>query len=193
MKSFKQYISEQHYSRDLIVVDIQPGYERSIHFPIKSFTKFLNNNTFSSIFYLYNGPDLRLESWSDISLWLYEYGLKEKVLDTIIPFEKGYAFFRSFMDLGMDEDDLIRLLRYMYENDITDSRDIEENDWNNLNLDWDNDQHGDCVYIPDVLFKLDRYNNPLICGGGRDECLREIELCFHVLNKPYQLLNQFVY
>jgi hypothetical protein len=193
IKTFKQFITEEYSNRDLIVVDIQPSYKNTIHFPIHEFASFLNENEFKSIFYLFNGPDLGMEEWYEISEWLLDNGLEEEKLDEIQSFEKGYAFFRNFMDLGMDEDDLIRLLKYMYQHNINDSREIDEEDWNELKLEWDYDPDGECVFIPDVLFKLQRYNNPLICGGGRDECLREIELCMHVLDKPYELLNKFVF
>jgi hypothetical protein len=179
--------------RDLVVVDIQPEYENAISFPISQFTNYLNRTPFNKIFYTFNGPDLGFKNWSEVSYWLIENGLDESKLDEIEPFDKGYAFFRSFMDLGMDEANLLRLLKYMHDNKIYDSRDVDEEIWASLNLDWDWDPNGDAVFIPDVLFKLDRYKNPLICGGGRDECLREVELCFRILNKPYQLLTEFIY
>ena len=101
-----------------------------------------------------------------------ENGLDESKLNEIEPpSTRVDAFFRSFMDLGMDEGSLLRLLKYMHENKIWDSRNVDEEVWASLDLDWDWDPEGDCVNIPDVLFKLDRYNNPLICGGGRDGAL----------------------
>lgn len=189
-----QQLCEELSGRDLIVVDIQPTYEKYIHaFDMDDFTEYLNETEFNSIFYLYNGPDMGFEDWDDIGNWLVDNGLEEDKVHEMKSFEKGYAFFRSFMDLGMDEDDLIKLLQYMYSEKIYDSRDISEEDWDALNINWEYNPDGDMVNIPDVLFELERYHNPIICGGGRDECLAEVVLCMKVLEKPYELLERFVY
>lgn len=189
-----QQLCEQLSGRDLIVVDIQPTYGPYIKtFDLEDFTEYLNDTEFKSILYLYNGPDMGFEDWNEIGYWLMESGLEEEKFDEMTSFEKGYAFFRSFMDLGMEERDLIKLLRYMFDSKIYDSRDISEEDWDALDINWDYDPDGDMVNIPDVLFQLRQYNNPIVCGGGRDECLAEIELCFKVLDKPYELLERFVY
>ena len=96
-----------------MIVDIQPSYESYIPF-LDEFVNFLNKNTFNSITYLYNGPELGMETETDMIEWLYENGLKKSKFDQITFQDKGYAFFRSFMDLGMDKTDLINLIRYMY-------------------------------------------------------------------------------
>lgn len=191
--NYKQ-LCEQLAGRDLIVVDIQPTYENYIHtFDMHEFTEYLNDNDHNSILYLYNGPDMGFESWNDITYWLMDRGLEEEKVEEMRSFEKGYAFFRSFMDLGMDEDDLVTLIRYMMDNRIYDSRDISEEDWETLGIDWEYDPDGDMINIPDVMNELKRYHNPILCGGGRDECLKEIEICFRALDKPYELLERFVY
>lgn len=167
MKSLKTFLSETNTNRDLIVVDIQPIYSRGFtqHF-LKTFADYINDGEFNSIFYLYNGPDLGGEEWWQLADWLMDHGVEEEKIESMESYDKGYAFFRSYMDMGMDENDLIAMIKYMFENKIYDSRDLPDEVWEDLGLDRD-DWEPDMINIPDVFFKLQHYNNPLLCGGEK--------------------------
>jgi len=49
------------------------------------------------------------------------------------------------------------------------------------------------MYIPDVSDRLLGIPHPLLVGGGRDECLREVQLLLEILDIPYTTFSPFVY
>lgn len=190
--------------KELIVVDIQPEYEKSFRFKPYQFTEFLNQHAteFSSITLLYNGPDLGMVSESEYAMWLVENGLEEDVLSSIKFFEKGYAFFRNVMDAGVDHDEIVHVIAFMAKNDINDSRDLSEELWNEFSASFPNDSdiieylkdNEDAIFIPELINELDNSTQtPLVMGGGKDECLAEVLIVLKYLGRNYSLINQFVY
>lgn len=194
MKSFKQFITENS-GEDLIIVDIQKAYAKNINFDIFAFSEYITSQPFRKKLYLYNGPELGFENYNiEVIDWLADHiDYDEDIIDSIskIKFvDKGYGFFRNLMDAGLDLDEIIKLIRYMYDNNITDSRDIEEETYERLGID---DPGEDGIWIPEIMYNLEDYNNIILCGGGETECLLEVELCLKALNKPYKKLKQFIY
>jgi hypothetical protein len=194
--------------KTLISVDIQPAYENAFGFRIEEYTDFLNVNydSLSQLVFLYNGPDLGFPDESEYKYWLLENGLNEEIVDQSKFFDKGYAFFRLCIDNGLDEDIISSFVRFMYMNDINDSRDMSRDMWakylkenRNVNrsevmelykLIKDND---DMVNIPDLMEYIKRFNNIVLTGGGINECLKEVEIALKALNKPYSVYNEFIY
>ena len=206
MIKLKKLITENLSGKTLISIDIQPEYSKSFGFKPHQFTSWINEiyNDVNRIVFLYNGVDtLGMISEQDYKFWLMENELSEEVIDGSIFYDKGYAFFRYCMDSGLNEDITINFVRFMYENNINDSRDFTREMWAKyLKLHRRTDrkeayellkQSGDCVHIPDLMNVLKRYNNIVICGGGINECLKEVEIALGALNKPYQTFNKFTY
>lgn len=204
MNGIIRKLLETYSGNVLVCVDIQPSYEDFLTFDTYKFGQFLNESNFNQIIYLFNGPDLGMEDSDEIASWLFdECGVEEDVLDNIMFFEKGYAFFRYLMDEGVDEDSIVSIIRYMYSNGFNDSRDLSEEDWDeyvnqNQNVNSEEvreylENAGDCVIIPELLDFMSNYNNISICGGGKDECLREVEIALDVLGKNYKEINEFIY
>jgi len=210
MKSFKKYIQEKNLgfkvlsesgSRNLIVIDVQPEYERVLPFKISNFTEWLNNFG-GKITFLYNGHDtLGMVIESDLQSWYLENGLDEGVIEDSNWYDKGYAFFRYCMDIGVDEDDIVALVKYMKDNNINDSRDIDSEIWDDLI-----EQYGiedvrellehadDMINIPDVMEYLLRLgNNFVVVGGGANECLKEIEIALKANGQTFDRISEWVY
>lgn len=191
MKTFKELLLERR-GINLVVVDIQPTYEKSVLHFLDDFIQFLNENDFAKVLYLFNGPELGFEDERELSFWLMENGLDEEKIEEFEFFDKGYAFFRGWMDTGVDEDDIIEVGRYMYKNDIRDSRDVAEEVYEKMGLEELIDKD-DSIYIPDVIDELKKLSRPLLCGGGKYECIREVELLMKIIKKPYKLHKKFIY
>lgn len=51
----------------------------------------------------------------------------------------------------------------------------------------------DMINIPDLMDYIKYFNNVILLGGGITECLKEVELAFMALNKPYNILKEFTY
>jgi len=190
--------------KTIINVDIQPEYKNYISFNLYKWIQFLNQNANNNrIIFLYNGEDtLGMISENDYKYFLLELGLDEDVLDNAIFYDKGYAFFRYCIDNSIDEDNIVDLVKFMIENNINDSRDIDEDMWNDYMQETNHSQEdvrellenaGDMINIPDLMDFLKNYSNIVLLGGGINECLKEVEIALLSLNKNYNTLKQFTY
>jgi len=191
---------------NFISVDIQPEYENYITFNLDSFIMFLNKNidVMNSLTFLYNGKDtLGMVSEPAYRDWLFENGLQEEVLDSAKFYDKGYAFFRYCMDEGIEEEETVNLVKYMIQNNINDSRDINEEMWNGFMQQYGYDSStvrdllesaADMINIPDLMDYLQRFGGKLvICGGGINECFKEVEIALTALGKNYNVLTEYTY
>lgn len=207
MRSLKNIMSEQSFSgKTFISVDIQPEYESSFGFKAYHFTSFLSEVyvDVNRIVFLYNGADtLGMISESDYKMWLMENELSEEIVESSVFYDKGYAYFRYCMDSGIDEDSVANFVRFMYENDIRDSRDLDRNVWAQYLRQYRRTDRkevydllktsGDSVHIPDLMDFIKRFNNIVLTGGGVNECLKEVEIALKALNKPYTVYSKFTY
>jgi len=188
--------------KHLVVVDIQPEYSKYIPF-LSKFIDFLNENydKVSRLTFLYNGYDtLGMVNESEYINWWFENGLDESVIDVAKFYDKGYAFFRYCMDESIDENKISDLVRLMIDKNINDSRELDEEFWNEYM-----ETHGhedvrqlleladDCITIPDLMDELKNYNNIILCGGGINECLKEVEIALNALGKNYLVLTKYTY
>jgi hypothetical protein len=190
--------------KSIINVDIQPEYEEYISFELSEWVNFINENAENNdIIFLYNGPDLGMIDEDSFKMWLFELGIEEEIVYNDATFyDKGYAFFRYCMDNSIDEENIVDLIKYMISHTINDSRDIDEEMWNDYMEETDHDQQdvrdlledaGDMINIPDLMDFLEDYSNIVLTGGGMSECLKEVEIALLSLDKPYNTLSEYVY
>jgi hypothetical protein len=189
-------------NKDLIVVDIQPEYQSSIPF-LREFVKFLNSNykKLNRLIFLYNGADtLGMISESELQMWWLELGLKEHIIDNSIWFDKGYAYFRYCIDSNISDESTVNLVKFMLSKNINDTRELDVEFWDEyIETYGDADVRellefaDDMINIPDLMDELVKYNNIIMCGGGINECLKEVEIALNALGKPFKVLTQFTY
>ena len=189
---------------NLISVDIQPEYAPYMGFKPWEFGKMINENyeNLNSITFLFNGPELGFPSEEEYRWWLFEEcQIDEEITASAYFYDKGYAFFRYCMDEGIDDDELVDFIRFMIQHDINDSRDIDEQMWQDFQREYgyQNIQDllepaEDMINIPDLMDFLKRYSGRImLCGGGINKCLKEVEIALMALKKPYQVLTQWTY
>jgi hypothetical protein len=185
----KHYIKESR-NQKVISVDIQPEYNKHISFNLSKYFDWLSQQ--SSILYFYNGADtVGRDTESDVISFMVDNGFPEEDIHNVEFVDKGYAFFRAWMDYGVDEDDIIKVVKHMISRREYDSRDIK--DFHKL-VDLDDLPEDEPIAIPDISFSLlNRYNSSILVGGGSNECLLEIELLLRSLNISYRKNNQFIY
>ncbi len=189
----KQYLTEKR-RRNVICCDIQPMYESSINFDLNEFSEFLDQH--NNILYFYNGPEtVGSDSEQDITMWLYDNGLNEDKFNDIKFIDKGYGFFRPWMDQGVDDRTMIQSIRYMALKKAWDSRDIDEEEWLEKFEDLDGIYFDDAIGFPSELQinKLKQWSGSLICGGGINECLKEVQLLMNAFNIKYTEVKKFMY
>lgn len=189
---------------DLISIDVQSEYENYFGFDAYSFGNMINdsNESLSSLTFLFNGPDMGFSSEEEYRWWLIENcGIDEEITAAAYFYDKGYAFFRYCMDEGIDDDELVDLVKFMMRHNVNDSREIDKNMWTAFMKEYGyNDIHDllepaeDMINIPDLMEFLQRYNGKMvICGGGINECLKEVEIALMAINKNYNILTKFTY
>lgn len=194
----EQYITEK-ASKNMIIVDIQPEYEHVFKFKMWEFTDFLNTQA-KDILYFYNGEGTGFSSDSDQSMknWLFENDLDTPTMRKIQFVDKGYGFFRSLMDEGVDKGLIIKAIRHMFKKKVWDSRDIDIEEWENV-LDGDVTairmlEGGDMISIPDInLSTLKKFSGAYIMGGGKNECLAEVELLMSAFNIRATQVRKYIY
>lgn len=202
----KPLLTENLSGKTLINVDIQPEYDDYIGFDLNEWAIFLNDNIndVNNLIFLYNGRDtLGMVSEDDYKSWLFEKGVSDDVIDQSRFYDKGYAFFRHCMDSGVNEDATVNFVRFMYDNDIRDSRQLTREMWAKYLREYRRldrkevyellKESGDCVHIPDLMDYIKQYSNIVLTGGGVNECLKEVEIALKALNKNYTVLSEFTY
>lgn len=109
--------------------------------------------------------------------------------------DKGYGYFRGFMDNGVSAAAIIRLIRHLYQQKLNDSRELEPEviqalmgseyqDWmleEAISINWTS------------VAQLKRFSGAYLVGGGRNECLREVELLMSAFNIRYKRIDSLVY
>ena len=113
----------------------------------------------------------------------------------VIWYDKGYAFFRSWMDQGADESFLKKAIRWMAQRKVNDSRDIEPEEWEEeFPNDWEDYMIDDPLTIPDIpLNILKTFSGAYIIGGGKNECLKEVEILMSAFNIKAKRVKKFIY
>jgi len=200
---FETILKEENVSgKHLVVVDIQPEYKDGFNYFIRDFINFLNANaeSFSDLTFLYNGESLGMISEGEYRDWWIDWGLDEELAYNTTMYDKSYAFFRYCMDSGLDEDSIVNLVKFMVQYNINDSRDMTEEFWNKfIDVYGNHDVRelmefaGDCISIPDLMDFMRGFNNIILCGGGVNECLKEVEIALKAMNKPFTILDKFTY
>ena len=182
----------------ILVVDVQPAYRHYSDSFVHSLCNFLNTQK-GSIHVMYNGEGLTEDSVEDVAEYLLINGLNP-ALENINFIEKEYGFLRSWIDTGVPDRIIIKVIRSMAQNLVNDSRELDMNTTLDpaeiaqlvkLRIDWNDDG----IYFPYFLNvpQLKKMSPFYMCGGGRNECLREIELICNAFNIKYRRIDKFIY
>lgn len=109
--------------------------------------------------------------------------------------DKGYGYFRSWMDQDVDESTIIRVIRALYQKKVTDSRDLDPEYLKQLaGTEWQDWMLDDPIMVEwTSVAQLKRFQGAYIMGGGRNECLREVELLMNAFNISYKRIDHLVY
>jgi|TARA_R110000851_G_scaffold25559_1_gene73448 hypothetical protein len=193
-----------------IVVDVQPTYTGvdnifgSTLLPmVKPLMNFLNKQ--GPILAFVNAEDTGVsddriidikENWESAGFNANRWNNTEIV-------DKGYGYFRAWMDEGVQPDVIIKVIRTMYQQKVTDSRELFDGDESDnyqeqmqqlIGNAWEEWMIDDTLSVEwTSVGQLKKYNGAYIMGGGRDECLREVELLMNAFNIKYKRIEDFVY
>jgi hypothetical protein len=204
-KSIKEsdILNESAIGRHLVVVDVQPEYSSYMNNMHYELFQYINEhiNELGGLTFLYNGYDtLGMISEGEYRNWLFENGLDEEIAYEVTLYDKGYAFFRNCMDHGGDDEELVNLVKFMRDNDINDSRELDIDFWEAFIEEYGSENirelmedSEDCINIPDLMDVLEKLNNIVLVSGGINECLKEVELALDALDKNYETWFKYTY
>jgi len=182
----------------VILVDFQPAYQTEdfgYDAAIESAIQYLNKKRPSATLF-YNGQDVGIEDTPEEVFWHYvEHGLDEDMQGNLQFKEKSYAWLRNFMDTGVDDRITIRVIRYLVMNDMNDSRDIDDAVFAELvGDDWEEMDRENTIYMPEIsIGNLKSLSGSLLGGGGKHECLKEIQLLMNAFNIRFKTVQSWIY
>ena len=185
----------------LILVDFQPAYQQGTDdygyvTAIEQAISYINKKQ-PDVTAFFNGEDVGIEDTKEEVMWHYiEHGLNEDLTHLFTFKEKSYAWLRQWMDEGVDHAMIIKVIRYLVMNDLNDSREVEDEAWLKLvgeDFEYYDDREMN-IYLPDInIATLKTLSGSLLGGGGKHECLHEMQLLMNAFNIKYKLVQDWIY
>ena len=198
---FEAGISEGR-SHSIIVVDVQPAYSAYDPGTCNRISQFVSKQTGPVLMFV-NAEltGVTADTVADIKHWWDERTDLDWGRVQIV--DKGYGYFRAWMDSGVDPSAIIRVIRAMYQQNVSSSdqlfggNDREGYDAQMAELVGDDyatrmPQDPMTIHWASVA-QLKKFNGAYIVGGGRNECLREVELLMNAFNIRYKRIDSMVY
>jgi hypothetical protein len=191
------FLSEKR-TNNVIIVDVQPMYQKHISFDMGDFCEFLSGQR--DLLFFYNGESIGSEDRDNkLKQWYIVNGLDRKKALSSKYIDKGYGFFRGWMDIGIEPGTIKKAIRFMLEKKVNDSRDIDEDEWRKTIPDLDDEAGSDWyqepIYLPgeiNIGF-LKKWQGSYICGGGESACLKEMLILFSTFNITVIKVEAFIY
>lgn len=190
----------ENLTANLLVVDVQPAYDRWCGKVAPRIAQLLNTHT-GKKYCLYNAEGLTDDNKHSVVEYYLDHGLRQDKVDQIQFIEKSYGFFRNWMDSDVTERIIIKTIRAMVQNRVNDSSDLDVNTVLTQNEQdrglklWGIDWNEDSIYMPDFMpISILKQMSPfLMCGGARERCLKEIELLCNAFNIKYKRIDSLIY
>jgi hypothetical protein len=198
----------------VIVVDVQPAYAKYGPQVCQKIVQFVNKQTGPVLMFVNAERDgLTDDTVDEVAYWWektagLEYDEENDDYVSNINWnrfqivDKGYGYFRQWMDHRVQPKFIIQLIRYMYQRGLNDIRDdldgvyeyMTKNPVGGQIVDWQDWMEEEPFVINWAsIAQLKRFNGAYLVGGGRDECLREVELLMNAFNIKYKRIDSLVY
>lgn len=179
----------------LLIVDVQPAYQaafrRDLVQDILEHIRTVPREV--PVVIVSVNEELSGDSSEDILSFWVDSGMEEALFERVTFIEKEYAFFRGWMDNGVPADEIVATGKKMVDLGLYDSRDMAETDLSEcapsaVDL-------ADCMFMPEALDLGDAYKDAFwhVCGGGTDECLKEVELWMDVVGIDHERIESLTY
>lgn len=203
----REFITEGK-NHPVIVVDVQPeysemndGYENPVFEKIISFV----NSQTGPVLMFVNAENHGLsgDTVNDVMLYWEDSGFDPRNWRRVEIVDKGYGYLRSWMERGTSDRTIIKVIREMYQQKVNDSRELfggelsdsyDDSMKNLMGSDYTPYDLDDSISVNwTSISQLKRFSGAYIVGGGRNECLREVELLMNAFNIKYKRIDSMVY
>ena len=202
----KEIITEARRNK-VILVDFQPAYNTNMQTgedaiepgntwystALSNACEYINKRN-PEVLAFFNGMDVGIyDTDDDVYDHYLAHGLNPNA--NIQLREKSYAFLRGWMDNGASPNAIIKVLRAIYVDGNFGSDDYNEEFLRQLlGEEFRDYMMYDILYIPEIVIaELKTFSGALIGGGGRDECLRELEILMSAFNIRYKRVQDWMY
>lgn len=189
-----------------IVVDVQPEYsginDGDENPVFEEIIQFVNNQTGPVLMFVNADKDgLTNDTIPHIKQYWEDSGFNPANWNRVTIIDKGYGYLRSWMDHPVPPAIIIKTIRLLYQQK---KRDTEQLVFPGNTR----DRTPEMTEIMDTIYEmgddllsinwtsvaqLKRFNGSYIMGGGRNECLREVELLMNAFNIKYKRIDSLVY
>jgi len=182
--------------RPLLVIDFQPAYA-------KCFGSWMTREVLAlmrgmspaePIVVVSVNEELSGDDATSIQEFWIEQGMDEELRERVTFLEKPYAFFRSWMDQGVEDHEIVAVAQKLRQTGIGDSHELDSEVLAELSQAGADLGH-DALFLPWEMERNPCYQRPAwnICGGGRDECLKEVELWLQSCSIEAHRIEHLIY
>ena len=175
-------------SSGLLVVDVQPAYSEFCDSVVRQVASRINNTRKPTVIF-WVGMGLTDDKEWEVRDYLHQNGTQPGKLANCKFVEKNYGFFRPWMDTGVSSEVMVSVGKEMLSQGLPSSEGMDlscffESEVEPISPLWAP------PFSPDLLNWFDKVD---VCGGGRHECLAEMEFYLDMKAKSYTRLDQLVY
>ena len=195
--------------RPIVCVDVQPAYSGMMDgaedHTLEAAIRFVNDSRAPCLMFVNAEQEgLTSDTIADVQMYWEDSGFEPENWNRVEVFDKGYGYFRAWMDIGIEDKYIISVIREMYQQKVSDSRMLFDGDEDKI-LEYLTPVAESINTQPDTLLddalsvgwaamdQLKRYNNCYLIGGGRKECLMEVSLLMSAFNIKYKLIDDLIY
>jgi hypothetical protein len=172
---------------NLLVVDVQPEYAATCATVARQLPGLLDQaaRAGGKVLALFVGGELSKDRAADVGAYWIAHGVGQEQLDRVTFLEKGYNFFRGWMDNGVAQEVIVGTAKSLRDRQCWDTTCLAPEELIALGA----DPNLETLYMPDCLeghapaFEGTRW---FTCGGGVTECLLETELWMRSRDIPFE-------
>ena len=188
-----------------IVVDVQPAYtgvnDGQEWSEMDDLMQFLNNQSGPILMFVNAESDgLTGDTVDDIRMYWEDSGFDPSNWSRVTVNDKGYGYLRGWMDQDVDPSAIIKAIRLMYQQKVYDSRELFDGDDSEdyieqmASLGVPENVLDDAISIEWLsIAQLKQFSPGYLMGGGRHECLREVQLMMNAFNLRHKEIDRFIY
>jgi hypothetical protein len=209
MRAYELLNEKASRGRPIVCVDVQPAYsgimDGAEDETFEAAIQFVNDSRAPCLMFVNAEQEgLTTDTVADVKMYWEDSGFDPDNWNRVEVFDKGYGYLRAWMDIGIEDGHIVRVIREMYSQKINDSRDLFGGDEDKIEeflKPVARSINTEPQYLVDdplivgwvAMDQLKRYNNCYLIGGGRQECLKEVALLMNAFNIKYKMIDDLIY
>jgi hypothetical protein len=200
MRAYELLNEKASRGRPIVCVDVQPAYsgimDGAEDETFEAAIQFVNDSRAPCLMFVNAEQEgLTTDTVADVKMYWEDSGFDPDNWNRVEVFDKGYGYLRAWMDIGIEDGHIVRVIREMYSQKINDSRDLFGGDEDKIEeflKPVARSINTEPQYLVDDPL-IERYNNCYLIGGGRQECLKEVALLMNAFNIKYKMIDDLIY